>query len=637
MFQNMTIGKKIIFGFSVITILLVIVGISGYMGLSSSSKGFTEYRMFARETNLAGRVQANMIMARLFAKNYIIQGSEKDQSKFYDRWKQVEEYSAEAKEIITDSQRSDLIRSIEKNQAEYSESFEKVVQYKAERNDLVDGSLNIKGPEIEKKLTEIMTSAHGDKDASAAYNAGLVLRNLLLARLYVVKYLDTNTKSDMERVEDELSELNKLLVVLDKDLQNPHRRSLLKETQALVRDYEEDFQSLVGVITDRNTVIAESLDTIGPIIADQAEQIKLSVMEDQDVLGPKLQAANTRSIAVISITAIIALVAGILFALLITRGINAALKQVIDGLANGSEQVSAASLQVSSSSQQLAEGSSEQASSLEEISSSLEEMTSMTRQNSENARQADSFSQEAKKTAENGAEAMNRMSEAINKIKSSSDETAKIVKTIDEIAFQTNLLALNAAVEAARAGEAGMGFAVVAEEVRNLAQRSAEAAKNTASLIEESQVNADNGVAVSNDVESTLLEIVERVGKVTNLVGEVTAASEEQTQGINQINAAVSQMDQVTQSTAANAEESASASEELSSQAAELNDMVQILSHMVDGDKQGNSSPRPAIAAPRAAAPRIARATVPALPKREPALVKSEDIIPLDDDSFGEF
>jgi methyl-accepting chemotaxis protein len=201
-------------------------------------------------------------------------------------------------------------------------------------------------------------------------------------------------------------------------------------------------------------------------------------------------------------------------------------------------------------------------------------MSSMTKQNAANANEANTLAAAARSGADKGMQAMERMAGAIDDIKKSSDETAKIVKTIDDIAFQTNLLALNAAVEAARAGDAGKGFAVVAEEVRNLAQRSAEAAKNTANLIEGSVKNADGGVLISNEVAQALGEIADGARKVNDLVAEIAAASNEQNQGIAQISTGIAQMDSVTQQNAANAEESASAAEELSAQAQELQAMT---------------------------------------------------------------
>jgi methyl-accepting chemotaxis protein len=189
----------------------------------------------------------------------------------------------------------------------------------------------------------------------------------------------------------------------------------------------------------------------------------------------------------------------------------------------------------------------------------------------------------------------------------SSDETAKIIKTIDEIAFQTNILALNAAVEAARAGEAGMGFAVVADEVRNLAQRSAQAAKETATKIEGSLTRTTQGVEISAKVAASLDEITAKVRQVDELVAEVAGASREQTEGITQINIAVGQMDKVTQSNAANAEESAAAAEELNAQAETMKQSVGELQQLVDGHRQGATG-RPA------AAPRWLKAASPTKP-----------------------
>jgi methyl-accepting chemotaxis protein len=338
-----------------------------------------------------------------------------------------------------------------------------------------------------------------------------------------------------------------------------------------------------AVSRDVRPIYREYLKAINDLAEWNMKHGKESGTEIKQALASSVEGLLTG----LAVSAALAAAIGIL----LSRSIASALTRVINGLTAGSEQISSASSQVSQSSQSLAEGASVQASSLEETSASLEELSSMTRQNSDNAGQANAMAEETRKVAEGSRGAMDRMGSVIGKIKQSADQTAKIIKTIDEIAFQTNLLALNAAVEAARAGDAGKGFAVVAEEVRNLAQRSAEAAKNTAALIEESQKNADQGVAVSGEVAGILGTIVEKVQKLAQLIGEVSAASQEQTKGISQIGTAVTEMDRVTQANAASAEESASASEEMFAQAKELGDMVAVLVDLVKG--QGS---RPAAA-----------------------------------------
>ncbi|RPI24203.1 MAG: methyl-accepting chemotaxis protein [Acidobacteria bacterium] len=250
------------------------------------------------------------------------------------------------------------------------------------------------------------------------------------------------------------------------------------------------------------------------------------------------------------------------------------LDQALQQVARTAEQVASASGQIRVGSQSLSHGAGQQASSLEEISGSLQEMASMTKQNQNNAEQADAVSKEAKQSVDKGTESMTRLSQAIDRIRASSAATAKIVKTIDEIAFQTNLLALNAAVEAARAGEAGRGFAVVAEEVRHLAMRSAEAAKSTSSLIEESVDKAGQGVSINHEVFANLSEITSRVNQISTVMGSITAGSEQQSQGVEQVNRAVEQINQVTQETAASAEESASAALELNRQAEDMKELV---------------------------------------------------------------
>ncbi len=268
---------------------------------------------------------------------------------------------------------------------------------------------------------------------------------------------------------------------------------------------------------------------------------------------------------------------------LINRAVIAPVKRIGGILASGAEEVAATTGRIATTNQEVAKGATDQAASLEETSASLEEMASMTKQNADTASQARGVAEEASRLADTGVASMQKMQEAIARIKNSAVETAKIIKTIDEIAFQTNLLALNAAVEAARAGEAGKGFAVVAEEVRNLARRSAEAAKTTADLIEGSQKNAEAGVTVTAEVAHNLAGIKANAGKVATLIAEIATASQEQSQGIDQLNHAVSQMDQVVQANAASSSESAQASDQLAGQAEELNDVVRQLEAVISG------------------------------------------------------
>ena len=314
--------------------------------------------------------------------------------------------------------------------------------------------------------------------------------------------------------------------------------------------------------------------------------------DDETMAGLASMQGSVRTTLYFSlcVSALVLLITGTLGVLFSAR-IAKALRQTSTDLGNGADQTASAAGQVAQSSQAMAQGASEQASSLEETSAALAEITSMIKQNAENANQARIFASSANSSADKGAHAMAKMTQAIDDIKKSSDSTAKIIKTIDEIAFQTNLLALNAAVEAARAGDSGKGFAVVAEEVRNLAQRSAEAARNTASMIEESVAKANNGVVISREVGESLHEIAESVRKVNSLVDEISTASNQQAEGVEQVNSAMTQMDKATQSNAAYSEEAASIAQELSEQAESMRESVDQLALMVGGVESAKPEP----------------------------------------------
>jgi methyl-accepting chemotaxis protein/methyl-accepting chemotaxis protein-1 (serine sensor receptor) len=281
---------------------------------------------------------------------------------------------------------------------------------------------------------------------------------------------------------------------------------------------------------------------------------------------------------------LIALATGIgVSVFVLVRGICKTLILLARNLSAGSDQVASAASQVSGSAQSLAQGASEQAASLEETSASTEEISAMTSQNSESALKAAHLVSQSSEQLSGTKQRLGEMVTAMEEISKASSETAKIIKVIDEIAFQTNILALNAAVEAARAGTAGMGFAVVAEEVRNLAQRCAQAAKDTQALIDTAVTTSSRGSEKVHDVEQAISKATEQALEMKALVDEVNVGSQEQKKGLDQIARAISQMEQVTQKTAAGAEESASAGQELNAQADTLRGSVEELTRLVEG------------------------------------------------------
>lgn len=293
--------------------------------------------------------------------------------------------------------------------------------------------------------------------------------------------------------------------------------------------------------------------------------------------------ATATANALLILSSVLSLGLLIAFGVMLSNMITRPIFKAINELNTGSEEVAAASSQVEAASNQLASASAQQAASIQETSSTMEETSSMVQQNSDNTREADSLAKNAKQYAEASHVKMKTMLVSMENLEKSSNEIAKIIKVIDEIAFQTNILSLNAAVEAARAGDAGKGFAVVAEEVRNLAQRSATAAKDTATIIESNISLSSESAGLAKDVEGSLVQIDDETRKLSELLDEISVATTEQSRGISEINKAIAQMEEAVSSNAQTADECAAASKELSSQADSVKDIVGTLSVMVNG------------------------------------------------------
>ena len=456
--------------------------------------------------------------------------------------------------------------------------------------------------EIEKQVMELTTASIKISDDyikevcekladEKARDEVSVLERLVIIGANINTSSNYKIQVEFGRLKSNIKEKDRMLTFLDNALKNVEGdikslsgtpfEQMAKDSRGLVLQVKD---LTLGYIKNAETIQANQ-ESIFKEMEKGFTAIERMQTAGRDRFFDKVRVYFRNMLIVIFVVSVI----GLLASFFLAGSLNRLLSRVISGLGNASGQVAYASGQIETAGQTLAEGTSEQAASIEETSSSLEEMASMTRQNAENAGHAKQLVDKSGTLIRKVNDQMAEMTEAVDEILRTSEETFKIIKTIDEIAFQTNLLALNAAVEAARAGEAGAGFSVVADEVRALAMRAADAAGNTSDLIENTINAVKKGSELTHATQAAFKENVELANEIGTLVDEITAASQEQAQGIDQITKAVGQMDSVVQHNAANAEESASAVGELNSQTRHMNEYVEELVTLVQGRGHGVS------------------------------------------------
>ena len=561
---SMTLGKRIAMGIATMLLLLVVVGMAGYLGLTGVSNVTAFYSDINQFQQIVSSVKGETDQYFLALYGGI---KEKEKKAHKGAIAQLNHAMAMVGRLrnhpIVHAEGKKKLSQAEKELAHYKRILGEYEQSEKVKRQLAS--------EVKALYQPILNKINTGK----LWIEEMVLNWKLLMNIVMV-YMNKSTDENWGSVEANIGKFNKSVKTWAKKVEFSNQlRPVAEEIEAQTLN----FQSTVAQFKDKVMDQRKYADVMNAYngnfngICNEFSQMSVQILKDQSRL----------SLQMIFGAILAALLIGSAYAFISIRKIVGRINAVIDGVNSGADQVSYATEQVASASQALAEGASEQAAALEETSSSLEEMSGMTKNNATNANQAKVMMGEINDIVLKVEKHMADMDGAIVNITRSSEETRKIIKTIDEIAFQTNLLALNAAVEAARAGEAGAGFAVVADEVRNLAMRAAESARNTAVLIGDTDKAVKVGNELTTATKEAFQENISVTDRVRQLVDEIASASTEQAQGIEQVNRAVSEMDKVVQQNAAHAEQSAGAAGVMNAQAAEMKTFVGDLIALVEG------------------------------------------------------
>ncbi|EGR4492217.1 methyl-accepting chemotaxis protein [Vibrio cholerae] len=635
MISRLKLNTQLYVSFGLILLLLGVISVTSVVGFNSIYDGFIEYRGLARDTNLAGRLQANMLTMRLAVLNYINTQSDNSITQYEDRKASMLDFLREAEKEIQQPERAALVKTVASNVNVYEQGFEQIIQLFGERNQIVHDKLDPNGLAMRQALSEIITSAYKDNDTEASYLAAQLQEHLLLGHLYVTKYLVTNSSDDAKKATQELSgDMPALLKKLDGSLQNPTRRALLTKVINSHSEYLEAFNSVMVTVTQRNDLINNTLNTIGPIIASDVEQVKLSLKSDQDELGSREQTHTENGLTIIIATSLIALVLGSIISIFMPKiikrpigGEPQEMMQLAEQIANGdlthqfdshapsgsmyaslrdmssnlrslvgqilesSQALASTAEETSVASEQTTAAVANQQADTDMVATAINQMTSTVHDVAQNTENAALVSREAHDKSEEGIAMLNNSMASIATLVSditstaqdmdalveSTDKIGQVLTVIEAITEQTNLLALNAAIEAARAGEHGRGFAVVADEVRQLAQKTQasathiqqivstvqSAAKTSASKMQTSVEQAESTSSISQRTLEAFEEINIAIAKIDEMMVQISTASEEQAHVSEDINKRILHISEVSMETAASSQQLSAASQEV--------------------------------------------------------------------------
>jgi methyl-accepting chemotaxis protein len=692
--KNLTIKLKLICTFLIVGILVTTLGSYSILSITKVSNGFTQYREMAKNTVLAGQVQSNMLIVSMNVKDYLANPTEDESDKFTQNLNKVTKSLELAKVEIQETKRAILVKELEKNATIYKNNFFLIGSMNQERNDIIEQNLEQNADRIEQYLTNIVDDLKENRDFESSLKTSEAINELLLARLYTTKFLQSYSKEDLKQVQDKFELLRKKLGEIQNSVEDSSIKSQLKLATRFIMIYQNGVNQIENIIFERNNIIADGITKVGLTMSKLAEDIKLSIKKDQENIGGEVASLNENIRNLTMIISLSILIFIIVIGFIIPRNISRLIDTFQTGLMNffkylnkestiselipidskdeigsmskivnqnisktktlidqdnsliedvkrvvilvkegklkqevdkSTENIALEELKkifnemldvmtqnvaedlnsitqaltfyqkldftyriknqtgktvqglnslaeiinnmlVDNKSNGLAlnissdillknvdilnKNATQSSMALEETTAALEEVTSNIKNNTDNVIKMASYAKELSSSSNEGQKLSNETTIAMNDINEQVTAINDAISVIDQIAFQTNILSLNAAVEAATAGEAGKGFAVVAAEVRNLASRSAQAAKEIKILVENATQKADVGKVIAQKMIKGYTGLNDNISKTIQLISDIESTSKEQLSSIEQINASVIILDHQTQENA---------------------------------------------------------------------------------------